>query len=264
MEKYYYLGTNAESDEFYLIDIDGNKVITDSGYTRDEEFVANYMSVKKSGLILFGKVSNDVELYDENFNEIFNERPNDFSTILESIGLGFNADYLYGYDKNIAYALKSEVTAGDLNIQLITIKKNGALEGANQKYLKTGDLTVRFNGYYDDFEKVLINGKELATSNYTKAKGSTIITLKEDYLKGLEDGDYTLAVQYTRGVVESTSFNVATPVKENKKEETAVDNKETKVDNPKTSDNIIAMVGLSTISLFGFGSLVVSKKKKYN
>ena len=120
-------------------------------------------------------------------------------------------------------------------------------------------------GVYLTFEKIKLNlktysaeidGKIIDSKNYSSKEGSTIITLKSDYLNTLSVGKHTISINSTTGSA-STEFIiesnvVETPVKAENKEE---------VKKVKTGDdeNIIGVV------LLLVGSLVVLtyiRKKK--
>ena len=60
-------------------------------------------------------------------------------------------------------------------------------------------LTFTVNGYHKKFSGILINGSILDPKYYEIATGSTIVTLKSEYLQTLPAGKYTLLVQYTDG-----------------------------------------------------------------
>lgn len=51
---------------------------------------------------------------------------------------------------------------------------------------------------------VEIDGKTVATKNYTAKSGSTIITFNEDYMNTLKVGKHTLETNYTDGSAETT------------------------------------------------------------
>ena len=68
----------------------------------------------------------------------------------------------------------------------------------------SGDLTGTANGPYDKFVRLLINGEEVNSKNYTIAEGSTVITLKEAYLKTLANGTYTVKAEFTDDTAETT------------------------------------------------------------
>ena len=59
------------------------------------------------------------------------------------------------------------------------------LDGANSSWTENtdGSLTIRGNGEMEKFQNVKVDGKIIDKKNYTVTKGSTIITLKADYLK---------------------------------------------------------------------------------
>ena len=73
---------------------------------------------------------------------------------------------------------------------------------------KDKTLTFEIGAEFDLFDKVYVNGKEIDKSNYEAKSGSTVITLKEDYLKTLKDGEYTLKVTFTDNEFAQTTFTV--------------------------------------------------------
>lgn len=81
------------------------------------------------------------------------------------------------------------------------------ISGENQKY-DNKDLKFTFSGESELFHRILINGEEISNSNYEVEDGSTIITLKNDYLKTLENGTYKLKVEYKDGGYVETTFEV--------------------------------------------------------
>lgn len=116
------------------------------------------------------------------------------------------------------------------------------LEGANQTFGKD-DLTFKFSGKLDKLIKVSVDDIELKEEDYTKESGSTIITLKKDYLKTLKGGEHTLIVEYDDGVKLSVDF-------------------ETEELPPKTGDGIINNFIIGLFSLLGLSFLVVNLKKQ--
>ena len=60
-------------------------------------------------------------------------------------------------------------------------------------------LTFTVNGYHEKFAGIVINGAEVDQKYYEVKAGSTVITLKAEYLQTLPAGKYTLLVQYTDG-----------------------------------------------------------------
>ncbi|MCR5185771.1 MAG: InlB B-repeat-containing protein [Clostridia bacterium] len=90
------------------------------------------------------------------------------------------------------------------------------LEGANQTHTtnKDGSLTVRANGDISKFVTLLVDRIEVSENDRTVISGSTIATLKKEFLELLSEGTHELTFVYTDGEV-STNFTLArvnTPV----------------------------------------------------
>lgn len=68
-------------------------------------------------------------------------------------------------------------------------------------------LTFRANGDLSNFTGVKVDGTPIDGTNYTAFSGSTVITLKNDYLKTLSVGAHKLIVVYNDGEC-STDFEV--------------------------------------------------------
>ena len=84
------------------------------------------------------------------------------------------------------------------------------IDGANSSWTQNTDGTVviRGNGEYDRFRNVKVDGKVIDAANYDKKEGSTIITLKAEYLKTLATGSHTFAIVWDNGIA-GTNFTVA-------------------------------------------------------
>lgn len=74
------------------------------------------------------------------------------------------------------------------------------------------DLSFRSSAPLEFFQKVLVDGKEVARENYELTEGSTIVTLKASFLNTLGVGEHTLSVVSTTGTAETT-FTVAEAAK---------------------------------------------------
>lgn len=81
------------------------------------------------------------------------------------------------------------------------------IEGANGVWIQNSDatLTFRANGDFSRFTGVKIDGTTISDDKYTAASGSTVVTLKKDYLSTLSVGKHTLTVVYNDGEC-STNF----------------------------------------------------------
>ena len=179
-------------------------------------------------------------------------------------------------------------------------KEYKVIEGANQKYTmdESKNATFRINAEYNIFEnggKVYVDNTLVDNNNYTSKSGSTIITLKDTYLKTLSVGEYTLKVAFTDSGEATTKFEIAKKVEENKDNNsnnnnsnkndnnnnndnsdnndnidnttsnTENENKEEIISNPKTGDNVMLYVTIASVSILGLGATtIVSRKRKMN
>ncbi len=84
------------------------------------------------------------------------------------------------------------------------------IDGANSSWTQNTDGTVviRGNGEFSRFHAVKVDGKVIDPANYEAKEGSTIITLKAEYLKTLATGSHTFAIVWDNGIA-GTSFTVA-------------------------------------------------------
>lgn len=86
------------------------------------------------------------------------------------------------------------------------------VEGAGQKMTvgANKDLAFRSDAPIDLFVKVTVDGEELESDCYELTEGSTIVTLKADYLATLKAGEHELAVESETGVA-TTTFTIEEP-----------------------------------------------------
>lgn len=75
------------------------------------------------------------------------------------------------------------------------------LEGMNGEWTQDSDGTLSFraDGAFDKFIGVMVDNSLLDTQNYTAESGSTIVTLKGDYLRTLSVGLHWMTVVYNDG-----------------------------------------------------------------
>ena len=161
------------------------------------------------------------------------------------------------------------------------------IEGANQIYTvdESKDATFRVDADYSLFaNKVYIDDNLVDNENYDSKSGSTIVTLKDSYLKTLSVGRHTLKVAFSNGTDAITYFEIKakqqdTNIEDNKNtentknEEKQENNNLTNNDiqkdntnaNPKTGDNVIVYAILFAIALIGTITLIIvnnTKRKK--
>ena len=146
------------------------------------------------------------------------------------------------------------------------------IEGANGTWTQNrdGTLTFRANGDFSKFTGVKIDGTLIDPKNYTAKSGSTIITLKADYLKTLSVGTHKLTVVYTDGEC-STNFEVKqaaseqTKPTEGDKSDTTTPTGDKDTTSPQTGDNSNMLLWVALLFVSGAGVLgttVYSKKKR--
>ena len=143
------------------------------------------------------------------------------------------------------------------------------LEGENQTYTKdeSKNATFRIDADYSLFtNKVYVDDNLLDIESYESKEGSTIITLKDSYLKTLLIGEHTLKVVFSDGITSKTKFIIKEKDKSEIKKDTINTIEETKSNgnslNPKTGDNITTYITLFIISVLGIVASVITNNKK--
>lgn len=84
------------------------------------------------------------------------------------------------------------------------------IDGADSSWTQStdGSLAIRGDGEIGKFVNVKVDGTIIDPANYIVTEGSTIITLKPEFLKTLSEGSHTFEIAWTDGTA-STSFTVA-------------------------------------------------------
>ena len=139
------------------------------------------------------------------------------------------------------------------------------IEGAGGAWTKNtdGTLTFRANGDFSKFTGIKIDGVTVSAENYTTVSGSTVITLKKNYLETFSVGNHTLTVMYNDGEC-STEFTVNAAKSGGTKSDTP---NEISTKSPKTgyfgsTAFWIAMLFISGGAIFG--TVISTEKKKQN
>lgn len=152
----------------------------------------------------------------------------------------------------------------DVTIKVMSKPKDYHFVSSGNAIYADSDLVFTLDGDYDLVSKVLVNGKELDPSNYIIKKGSTILTLKDAYLKTLGAGTYELTVTYANGSSATTTFKIAEKEYVNNpsadEEDTSIPTEDVE-SNPKTSDNILIYVLVGVIALVIVIVAIISIKK---
>ena len=121
------------------------------------------------------------------------------------------------------------------------------IEGKEQRITagEKKELNFRSNAAYSDFIRVELDGRTLDEKNYTVKEGSTVVTLKADYVATLSAGEHTIGIVSESGTA-TTTFTVNAKA--------VVDN-DTK--SPQTGDNSHMALSIALLFVSG-GALIVT------
>lgn len=114
------------------------------------------------------------------------------------------------------------------------------------KLTDSNDIEIKSNGELSKLTGIKVDGTLIDSSNYKTASGSTILILKNEYLKKLSVGTHTISFVYDDGSVDATLI--------------VADDKTNNISNPKTGDNIVRYFLIFVLSI---GSIFLFKRKLY-
>ena len=152
--------------------------------------------------------------------------------------------------------LKLTNITSNINLEVVVEKiVYEVTEGANQKYTITKNNEAKFKINADfrlfDDGKVYVDNELVDPKNYTAESGSTIITLKKEFVDTLSIGEHTLKVVFNDGGEAITTFNVARVT--------------VPTDNPNTGDNIGFYIISGILSIVGLaGAGIFYRRKQTN
>lgn len=257
-----------DADNKFIAKIDEDcKIVWKKQISSDKDFFIDVPISLPSGYVVRGGLTNRTpDNYDDGYSLLIkfnNEGEVEYQRkwlYKEGHGYGSGKPLKISENKYIIYINKKD---GSDNSDPMLLKITEPLyvfeKPANNSntYVKEepSDITFKCDGELELLGKVYINGKELSKEYYTLKKGSTIITIKKEYLSTLNSGDYTLELKYSNGRVAKTSFEVAAKKVETKSEV---------VKNPNTSDNFVIYATILILSLVGTLKVVHSFKRKCN
>lgn len=145
-----------------------------------------------------------------------------------------------------------QITGKTITIQ--TPDKYKVIEGANSSWVKNteGTLTFRADGDFSKFLGIKVDDSWVDSENYISDSGSTIVTLKNEYLQTLAVGTHKMTFVYTDGEC-STNFEI-------KEAEEIYENS----DNPTTGDssNIFLWISLFSVGILVAIVIAVCNRKK--
>ena len=124
------------------------------------------------------------------------------------------------------------------------------IEGAGQRWNGEGGANARFrsNAVFEEFRRVLVDGRELDSANYIAYAGSTVVELKSAYLNTLSAGEHTLSIVSQNGTA-VTTFTVE---------------REVAADSPKTGGAADLLLWMALLFVSGgvlAGTAIADKKK---
>ena len=144
------------------------------------------------------------------------------------------------------------------------------IEGANGVWTQNSDgtLTFRANGDFSKFTGVKVDGRTISPDYYTASSGSTVVTLKHEYLATLSIGKHKLTVVYSDGEC-GTYFEIKAknPPAHGGDTTPAGDANTGKAKSPATGDASHIVLGLAVLLVGGgaaVGATVAGKKKRNN
>ncbi len=96
--------------------------------------------------------------------------------------------------------------AKETNVTIVNTAAAAVTAGATSKWEGEGDVKITVSSTDNSITAVKVNGKAIKSSYYTMKETEekvTVITLKASYLKSLESGEYTVAVESYEGNTEA-------------------------------------------------------------
>ena len=154
-----------------------------------------------------------------------------------------NTEYWHCLDCDKYFADENATNEIKLDDTVISKLPPEIIEGKGQSITagEKKELSFKSNAAFSDFIRVELDGKTLDEKNYTVKEGSTVVTLKADYVATLSAGEHTIGIVSESGTATAT-FTVS--------EKTAADDDT----NPPTGD--ISHMALWIALLFVSGCLL--------
>lgn len=153
---------------------------------------------------------NKVEHVQESVNALPDTvEPDELDTVEKIEAAKEQYDSLNDHEKNMV----GQDVVKKLNDLLAATTNYKILEGNGSVWTLNGtdSLTIRANGSPQRLTALKMDGQLLAQENYTVRAGSTIVTLKAEYLNTLTPGEHTLTFVYSNGQTEAVFTVAAAP-----------------------------------------------------
>lgn len=174
-------------------------------------------------------------------------------------------DALSNYEKSLV----SKQTKETLDKLTAAAVAYDIIKGDGSEWKEDSNETLSFtaNGAISRFLGIEINGKTVDSKHYEVKAGSTIVTLKQDYLDTLEAGKYTITFLYTNGetegtfIVEAMEEETVPPTTEETVPPTTEETKPGTV--PETGDDANVMLWFSLMIVSCAAILVLLNYKRF-
>ena len=258
----YWIGTETECDYDLDENCETEKIYSDEDLENLEKYKTNYYEGFNEG-------------WSEGYPEGLNDGPNR--------GMEKNMYHFATLIKNVSTLMSNHYPQE--NLKLIHAydsyySQYNLTEGANQTVIndddKNDNLVFKTSGNLEKLVKVQVDGKDLKSGDYELKSGSTIVTLKDSFIKTLSSGTHTLKMIYIDNTIETTFMIKKTNTSEQSSNaDSAVDNNEInpvstnieslltiKTDNHGTGDNIIFYVIMLIFSIIGLVGIILIKIKE--
>jgi hypothetical protein len=145
-------------------------------------------------------------------------------------------------------SLVDETTRKKLDDLVAALIDYDIIKGDGSRWTVGGDGSLSFtaNGSFSKFVGIEVDGTTVDAKHYEAKAGSTIITLKQSFLKTLSVGKHTITVLYTDGETSGT-FEI-----------------QPKPTNPATGDesHIVFWMSAMILSTAAFAALILDSRKR--
>ena len=186
-------------------------------------------------------------------------------TIIPELGYNLVSVKVNGVER-ISDVISNELTLKNITEDqeiVVVLERNTykVIEGAGQKYIigESNEAKFKISAEYSAFARggsVYVDDELVDPSKYTSEEGSTVISLKKEFVDSLAVGEHTLKVLFTNGEA-NTTFTIEETVKQEQEQE-----QEQEISNPKTGDNIVMYVVIASVSILGIITTIVLKRNK--
>ena len=211
--------------------VDGYAKAIEDALDALEYIDADYSAVDEA-ITKAGKL--DKDLY-ENFSDV--------TAAIDAVERGKNLTEQQAVDE-MAKAIENAIAS----LKLKAAPK--IVEGANQNVEQGNCATFKSDADFSYFKYVLVDGEQISSENYTIKEGSTIVTLKSEFVNTLSVGKHTLSIVSKTGSAD-TEFTV---------EKTALPAKISE-NVANTKDRNMVLLTATFVTLSG-GALIVSQKRR--